>query len=390
MALPLYYNWRNLLVRRLSTTLTFCVVVVIVTVLCVLLSFAAGIRESLRSSGLSQNIIVLTPGATAESTSFIRPEEFGRLVQTPGIAENAAGEKLISRERCAQTSIPRKGPDPSPANVAVRGVDPTAFDVHTDVRIIEGRRFEAGQREVIVGRKAAERYQNLEVGGEVSIGRVADRRFRVVGIFEAGGGALESEIWAGRTAVDDAHNSHFISSAALRLVDTAAAGAAIDYINGPTVRLNAKLETDYYEDLSSKTREIVFLTSVLIAIMGAGAVFAVANTMYASVDSRRREVAMLRTLGFSGGSVIAAFLVESLIVCLAACLVGVVLSLWVNGSRQDFFSDTTYTVLAYELRITWETFAAAVAVSVGVGVIGALAPAVRAARTGIIEALRKV
>lgn len=389
MALPLYYNWRNLLVRKLSTGLTFVIVAVVVAVLAVLLSFSEGIRASMKSSGSSANIVALQTGATAESTSIIRPEEAARMMQTPGVARGPDGQPLVSHELCVQASIPRRPPPGNPANVAVRGVDDTAFLVHNEVKLIEGRMFNPAAHEVIVGRAARERYRNLEVGGEITIGRSTDKAFTVVGVFEAGGGALESEIWGPRSMISDVYLRRFTSSAIMRLDDPGAAAAAIDYIRGPAVRMNAKTEADYYVDLSSKTREIVVLTTILIAIMAVGAVFAVATTMYTSVDSRRREIAMLRTLGFSRRSVIAAFLTESLLICMAACAVGLIGSLLVSGSRQDFLSDQTWTVIAYELRITPVTVAAAVGLSILVGVAGAVAPALRAARIRVIEALRK-
>jgi putative ABC transport system permease protein len=225
--------------------------------------------------------------------------------------------------------------------------------------------------------------------GEISIGRLGNRVCRVVGVFTADGGALESEIWAPYTLLLDAYARRFSSSAVLRLSDPSMAEQAISYINGPAVNLEAKTEIDYYRNLAEKTREIVVLTTVLVGIMAIGAVFAVANTMYAAVDGRRREIAMLRTIGFSRLSIILAFVIESLLICLAACVFGLGASLAINGVRQDFLSEATWTVLAYELRITPQILASALALSAFVGVAGALAPAVRAARTGLIEALRK-
>jgi putative ABC transport system permease protein len=211
----------------------------------------------------------------------------------------------------------------------------------------------------------------------------------VVGVFEAGGGALENEIWASRTLLSDCYNRRFMSSVVVRLADPATAQTAVDYVKGPAVRLKAKLETDYYEDLSSKTKEIVFLTTVLITIMAFGAIFAVANTMYAAVDGRRREIAMLRTLGFSRTAIVLAFVIESLLICLTACLVGMAVGSLANRSQQDFLSDTTWTVLAYDPRMTPKIFFIAIGLATFVGIVGALAPAVRASRTRIIEALRK-
>src|SRR5262245_48248621 len=149
MALPLSYNWRNLFVRKLSTALTFTVVTVIVAVLVVLLSFAEGIRESLRATGSPSNLIVLKTGATAERTSIINPDEAARVNQAPGIAHDEKGNLLVSQELCVQTTLRRKD-NRGVANVAVRGVDEQGFSVHTEVQIVQGRRFTPGQLELIV------------------------------------------------------------------------------------------------------------------------------------------------------------------------------------------------------------------------------------------------
>lgn len=389
MALPLIYNWRNLFVRKFSTTLTFVVVAAVVFVLSVLLSFASGIRASLAASGSARNLIVIKPGSTSESTSIILPEEMARIVQAPGIARDASGRPLVSNELSVQTSIPRRGPNGTPANVAVRGVDEVAFAVHSEVRIVEGRNFQPGTLDMIVGKAAQQRYAALQLGGEVVVGRLGNRKYKVVGVFTAGGGALESEIWAPRTSISDAYHRQFTSSAVLRLDNPAGADSAIRYISGPAVNLEAKRETDYYKDLASKTREIVVLTTILVGIMAIGAVFAVANTMYAAVDGRRREIAMLRTIGFSRSAIVFAFVIESLLICTTACLFGLLLSFLVHGSKQDYLSDTTWTVLAFELKVTPTTFLTALGLAAFVGLAGALAPAVRASRTHVIEALRK-
>jgi putative ABC transport system permease protein len=392
MTIPLYYNWRNLLARWHSTILTLMVVAVIIAVLCTLLSFASGIRASLVATGSSINLIVLKPGATAESTSIILPDEAARLAQTPGVARDDAGTLLMSTEVCVQMDIPRRGQGGASANVALRGVDDVAFAVHPEVKIIEGRSFRQGALEVIVGQAAGTRFAGLDIGSEVSLGRHGQRQYQVVGVFEAKGGALESEVWVPRTMLSDSYQRRLASSICLRMGNAASVPAAIEYINGPTVQLDGKLETKYYDDLASKTREIVVLTSILVGIMAIGAVFAVANTMYSSVDGRRREIAMLRAIGFSRGAIIVALVTESLLLSCIGWVCG--LGLWLFflpliGQRQDFLSDQTWTVLAYELRITPRIIGAAFVLAVIVGAFGALAPALRAARLDILEALRK-
>lgn len=389
MVLPLSYNWRNIFVRKLSTALTVAVVAVVVFVLAVLLSFAAGIRAALASGAARNNVLVLAKGATAESTSIILSDEAGRLVQTPGVLRNERGIPLISEEIVVQTNVPRRGDNAVPAAIGVRGVDDIALEVHNEVTLVEGRMFRQGTHEVIVGQAARKRFADLQVGSELLLGRQTDRAFRVVGIFSAAGGALESEVWAPRTMVSDVYARRLISSALLRIADPSGVQPAIDYISGPTVNLAAKTETEYYDDLSSKTQEIVTLTTVLVGLMAVGAVFAVANTMYAAVDRRRQEIAMLRTLGFEKNSIILAFLLESVLLCVPAAGLGLLGSMAFSGRGQDFLSDTTWTVLAYEMRMTPGIIAGALLLALFLGILGALAPALRAARIPVIEALRK-
>lgn len=389
MTLPLYYNWQNILRRKVSASLTFIVVAVLVLVLAVLLSFVAGIRASLAATGSSRNIIVLKPGATSESTSLLTQADTNKLIQTRGVAISKDLGALISHELCVQTTLPRNSSGDGLANVAVRGVTPQAYAVHSELRVIEGRNIEQGQYELIVGKAAQDRYAKLNIGDEIALGRTGNRVFKVVGVFEAARGALESELWAPLTVLQNAYIRPFVSSSVLKMDDSADLDAAVAYIKGPAVELDAKTETDYYFELSSKTREIVLLTTVLVGIMAIGASFAVANTMFAAVDGRRREIAMLRTMGFTKPAIITAFLMESMLICGLACAAGLLASLTINGSRQDFLSDTTWTVLAYELKITPQIVLFALVMALVVGFVGALAPALKAARTQILDALRK-
>jgi len=389
MAVPLHYNWRNLLARPLSTTLTLVVVAVLIIVLAVALAFAAGIRASLVATGSTDNIIVLKPGATAETMSIILPEEAGRLAQTPGVAKDPAGNQLISSEVCVQTDIPRR--TGGTANVALRGVDDVAFQVHREIKVVQGRPFQQGQLELIVGRAAQNRFTGLDLDSEIVLGRHSQRRYRVVGIFEARGGAMESEIWGPRTMLADSYARRFTSSICLRLEDKRQTADSLAYINGPTVQLDGKIETEYYDELSRTTRQIVQLTSVLIGIMAIGAVFAVANTMYSAVDGRRREVAMLRAIGFGRQSIIVALITESVLLCGLSCATGLVASklITLGMARQDYLSDQTWTVLAYDLRLTPTIVGTCIGLALIVGAVGALAPALRAARINVLEALRK-
>jgi len=400
MPLPLSYNWRNLFARKLSTGLTFVVVATVVFVLAVLLSFAAGIKASLVATGSPSNIIVLTPGATAESTSILRPDEVNRITGTPGIAllEEAigtapAGSPLVSSELNVQTNLPRRNSGRGRvANVAVRGVDDIVFGVHPEVHLVAGRLFQQGALEAVVGQAAHDRYEGIEIGDEVQLGRFGNRKFTIVGIFAAGGGAFEGEIWAPRTILSDVYFRSFTSSVCVRMNSPELVPAGVAHINGPSVRLDAKPELKYYDGLAKTTRDIIALTSILIAIMAIGAMFAVANTMYSAVDNRRRELAMLRTIGFSRRAIMFSLILESLLVCLLACgagLAGAIAFSNLRGAHEDYMSDLTFTVFAYELKVTAPVMLAALGTALIVAVIGALAPAVRAARINILQAVRK-
>jgi ABC-type antimicrobial peptide transport system permease subunit len=388
--LPLTYNWRSLFARKHSTLLTFVVVTTLVFVLSVLLSFVAGLQKSLATSGWPDNLIVLAPGATAESTSLILPEEVARLSQVRGVNQDALGTPLISREVCVQTSIARRGSGASLANVGVRGVDPIAFLVHREVKIVNGRGLQPGTLEVIVGKAASVRYAGLELGGEIPLGRLGNRMFTVVGVFEADGGALENEIWGVRTVLADAYDRPLVSSAHISVTPGYSVRSAIAEITGPTVNLSARTEVGYYEELLVKTREVVSLAMILVSVMTLGAVFAVANTMFAAVDGRRREVAMLRTLGFGRRSIGVAWRVEAFLICSAAGVVGLLGSVLVSGGRQDCLSDASWTAIAYERRVTPANGAIALCISICVGALGAFAPALRAARISVVSALRRV
>jgi len=387
--LPLSYNWHSLFVRKQSALLTFVVVATLVFVLSVLLSFIAGLRESVAASGSADSIIVLAPGATAESTSLILPEQVARLTQVEGVRLDDSGMPMLSLETYVQTMLVKKG-SRTPAYVGVRGVDDIAFELHRGVRVVQGRRFKSGMREVIVGKAALARYEGIMPGSEVALGRLGNQTFSVVGVFEANGGALENEIWAPRTILADSYDRHFISSVYLEVAKDKSPAEILARITGPSSNLGARTESDYYEELLVKTREVVSLATFLVAVMSMGAIFAMANTMFAAVDGRRQEVAMLRTLGFGRWSIGFSFVTESFLLCAGATAIGLLGSIVTSGAPQDFLSDASWTAFAYERRVTPKICVVALGVSTMVGVLGALLPAWRATRIQAAAALRRI
>jgi len=393
MGLPLTYHWRNLFVRRSTTLLTVLVVAAVTAVLAWLLSFAAALRTSLAVASDARKIIVLKRGATAESNSAIRAEDMNLLTQVEGLeTDPQTGRALISPEMIVQVQLPRLADGGrTAANVAVRGVTEIAFAVHRNVRL-EGRCFAPGGREVIVGRTAARQFAGLQVGDTVNLGFGQDRGYVVVGTFSADGGPMESEIWGYLPSLMNAYNRTLYSSASLRVAPGADPRSVIARIEGPAVQLNASTEADYWREQAMLIRVYLAVAGVLVGLMAVAAVLSIANTMYASVAGRTREIAMLRTIGFGPGRILAGFVLEAAMLALTGGLLGcAACAAWLElaGNTKDMFGATTFTSMAFEIVLNPRTAAEALACVVLVGAAGALLPARRAARLPAIAGLRE-
>jgi putative ABC transport system permease protein len=270
-------------------------------------------------------------------------------------------------------------------------VTETAFKVHTNVET-SGRIFTAGSREVLVGATAAKQFGGLEVGKTVQLGYGGDREYTVVGHFTAGGGPLESEIWGYLPSLMNAYNRTMYSSAYLRLSEGTNVEAAIEEIKSPTIQLEARTEGEYWSQQSSNIKTYLMITRMLVAVMSLAAICSIANTMFAMVAGRGREIAMLRTIGYSGRQILTGFVMEAVLLTLmggiAGCL-GCVAWLWLVGNTKDMFGASTFTTLAFEIRLTPLTAVWALLSVAAVGVLGALIPAMRAARVQVIAALRE-
>jgi len=323
MALPLSYHWRNLLVRRTTTLLTVLVIATVVGVFTWMAGFAAALNRSLSVAAERHKLVVLKRGATSESNSAIPIEDFARLNQLAQVVRDPrTNEPLISPEMMVQVSLPRiRDGGRTFGNVAVRGVNKTAFAVHTNVAL-EGESFSEAEPQVIVGRAAAEQFAGLSIGDLVSLGFGNDRKFRVVGHFSADGGPVESEIWGYLPALMNAYNRSMYSSAWVRLAPGADPAEVIERIKGPAIQLEAATEADYWLAQSQAIRRYLFVAYVLVTVMALAAVFSIANTMFALVAGRTREVAMLRTIGYSGRQILYGFVVESVFLSLLGGVTG--------------------------------------------------------------------
>ncbi|MFO0838534.1 MAG: FtsX-like permease family protein [Phycisphaerae bacterium] len=392
MSLPLKYHWRNLFVRKTTTTLTILVVGAVVGTLTWILGFYFALQGSLAVAADDRKIIVLQRGANSETNSAISPEEFNRLSQLGDVAQDAQGRPLISPELYWQTQLSRvRDGGKTRANVALRGVTEIAFAVHRNVHPL-GATFSTGAPEVIAGVAAAKQFQGLNVGDTIRLGFGDNRDYKVVGHFSADGGPMETEIWAYLPSMQSAYSRNGYSSVSMRLRDGADPRASIGQISGAAIQLGAMTERGYWQSQSTNVLVYQLVCSVLVAMMALAAVFAVANTMFAAVAGRSREIAMLRTIGYSPGQIKWGFVLEAVMLTLLGGGLGCLgCWLWLNfvGYTKDMFGANTFTTMAFEIHLTPMIVAIALLGVTLIGAAGAYAPARRAAGLEVIGALRE-
>jgi len=386
MRLFLRYNLRSMFARWPATLMTVASIAFVVLVFVGVLAMASGLGRAFTSSGEVLNVIVLREGARSETESYFSVEKHRQLAALPGVLRGAGGEVLASGEVLHLQIFERR--DGTESNVAVRGVGPAAFALRPRVRLVEGRRFEPGTGEVIVGRNLAGRFPGLELGEEVFLGRL---RFRVVGIFEAGGSSFDSEIWGAVQDFGDAfRRDQYYSSSLLRTASIEEARALIARIEADQrLKLAPMLETEYYEtQVRASTQPIFWLGAVLAVLMAFGTCFAAANTMYSHVAARSREIGTMRALGFRRFDILASFLLEAAFLGLVSGVVGALLSLPLNGISTGTTNMLGFSEIAFMLRTTPRVLASGVVLAVVTGLVGGFLPAWSAARRPVAALLR--
>jgi putative ABC transport system permease protein len=393
MALPLSYHWRNLLVRKTTTGLTVLVIAAVVGTLSWLLGFGAALRDSLTNASDPHKIVVLRRGSKSETESAIPIEDFNKLSQVADAARDPnTGEALVSPETVVQVALPRlRDAGKTSANVAVRGVTDKAFQVHRGVTLL-GPCFSTGGQEVIVGVKAAQQFAGLRAGDTVYLGSGNDRGYKVVGFFTANGGPFESEIWGYLPSLLSAYNRRMYSAAYVRLRDDADPRHALEQIEGPAIQLTALTEPAYWDSQASRIRVYMGIVGGLVVVMALAAVFSIANTMFSAVAGRVREIAMLRTIGFARGQILLGFVIEAVLLALLGGALGcAACSGWLAlvGRTKDMYGSTSFTTLAFDIRLTPTIVFVALVVVAVVGAVGALFPAWRASRVQVVTALRE-
>jgi ABC-type antimicrobial peptide transport system permease subunit len=386
MAIPYSYSLRNLWTRRLTTALTAAGMAMVVFVFAAMQMLAAGLRATLVETGSYDNAVLIRKASQTEVQSSIARDAAAIVEVQPEVAVGAAGERLAAKETIVLISLLQRQGE-RPANVTIRGIGTASLPLRPQVRVKAGRMPRPGSSEIAAGASIARRFRGAGIGESL---RFAQRDWTVVGILEAGGSAFDSEIWGDVDQLMQAFRRSTYSSVLLRLRDPSAFAGLKQRLEGdPRLELEAKREMRFYADQSEAMATFLrVFGSVLAAIFSFGAIIGAMNTMYAAVANRVPEIGTLRALGFQRRSILAAFLLESAFLGLlgGVCgLAGAALLQFVTVSTMNW---QTFSELAFRFDLTTAIAGKSLAFALGMGLAGGALPALRAARLGIVDALR--
>jgi len=387
MKIPLIYNVRSLLHRPLTSLTTALGVAFVVVTFVGMLALANGFRAALVSTGREDNVFILRNGADSEISSGIDRNAAAILTSYPEVARTADGRPVASADVYVVVAKPRV--NGSETHMPVRGVGPAALQVRDQISIVNGRMFEPGRAEVIVGTGLIGRMQNVNIGDRLQFGQ---QKFTVVGHFDADGSAFESEVWGDSEELMAVFRGPVYQSVVMRLADPSAYETLKARIEAdPRLQVDIRREAQFFAEqagfLSSVLRFIAFFVTIIMAV---GAVFGAINTMDAMVAARMREIALLMTLGFRPRSVMASFLLEAMLVALAGGLLGCLFALPINGIQTSTTNWQSFGEVTFAFRVTPDILLQGMIFAAIMGLVGGLLPARRAARETLAVAIRKL
>jgi putative ABC transport system permease protein len=387
MAIPISYNIRNMILRKRLTLMTSLGIALTVTTTVFLMMLLAGMKKAFVSSGDPLNVLVMRKGSTSELVGGFTKDKLPILRQLPGIVADSHGQPLVSGEWVVIVALPHKS-GKGDVNVTMRGMEQDGLELRRNrVKLVEGSWFRPGQREVAVSRSIHDRFGHTNVGDIIDFGKGP---WRVTGIFDAGGSAYDSEIWGDVNQVAEQFNRlNAIGNVYLRATDAVSADALKHRVaDDQRLQLEGTLETEYYEKQTSSGAGIRLMGYIVAFTMAIGSIFAAANTMYAAVAYRSREIATLRVMGFRRGSILTSFVFEAVLLALLGAAIGIILMLPFNGMSTSTANQVTFSEVEFSMRITLQVVVTAVIFAVVMGLIGGVAPAWGAARREILAALR--
>jgi putative ABC transport system permease protein len=386
MAIPLQYNIRNLTLRKSATVMTALGIALTVTTAIFIMALLAGLNAAFKGSGDPLNVLVLRKGATAElSAGGVERDAVPIMKELAGVARDAQGQPLVSGEDLLVVVLPRND-GTGETNVTVRFLTPTGIAMRPEVKLEAGRWFTPGQHEIVVSKSIHSRFAQANIGESIWIGKGP---WNVVGIFDTGGSAHDSEIWGDVNQLSSDFDRPTFNSVLIRATDPVSADALKNRVNDDQrLKLNGMLETEYWAKQTNSGNPIKFVGTLVAIIMAIGSCFAAMNTMYAAVAYRSREIATLRVIGFSRQSILTSFVFESVLLSLLGAVVGIVLMLPFNGMTTGTNNPVTFSEAVFSLRMTPTVVISAVVFAVLMGLFGGIAPAWHAARREILVALR--
>jgi putative ABC transport system permease protein len=389
VAIPLIYNVRSVRARWTSTIVAVLGIAGTVGVFVAMLSLARGFKATLVASGSPDNALIMRAGSPSEMMGGITLDSIKVIQDAPGIARGSNGP-LITQDVVGVVPIPliSTGTD---ANVQIRGVSPNVLEIRKFVKITQGHMFQPGLSEIVVGRNASKTYSGLTLDNTIDM---AGGHWKVVGIFDAGGSAFDSEVWCDSRVLNDIlkRPSNIFQSATVHLDSPNSFQALKDTLTSdPRLNVDVTREVDYYAKQSTTmTTLITVLGGLVAAIMAIGAIFGALNTMYSAVAERGREIATMRALGFNAFAVVFSFLVEALLISFIGGVIGCLVVLPLNGWTTSTMNFQTFSNLAFAFKITPELLIKGVIFALTMGVVGGLLPAVRAASLPVATALREL
>ena len=380
-------NLRSMPHRIGSSSVIVVGIAGVVGVLLSVFALTRSLSDAVLATGSPDRAIVLRSGATGEFSSTLLVDAVATIKDAPGIARGEDGKPAVTADFVAAVNLFRKE-DGARAGLSVRGVDPAVMAVRPEIKIVDGRLFAPGLRELIVGRSALQEFKDVAIGDGVQL---RDGRWTVVGVFESGRDANESSLMTDSATLLSAYQRTAVNSVTVRLQSEGAFEAFKTALTtNPTLSVSVERETDFYRRQSEDANQIFGIIGIAVGVfMSLGAIFAALNSMYSAVSVRTREIATLRAIGFGAGGVIVSVLVEALILALIGAAVGAALS-WIlfNGNTVTL-GDSTGSMV-FDMQITPSLVVLGVLLACSVGFIGGLLPAVRAARLPVATALRAV
>lgn len=388
MGLLLFYSFRNLLTRRFTTFLTASSMSLVVFVFASIVMLSEGLRKTLVDTGSYDNVVVIRRSSESEVQSGVEREQAAVLQTQPEIAFDAEGRRLLAKELVVLITM-QKRRGGGQANVVIRGISDQSLSLRPQVRVVAGRFPRPGSYEVMVGASVASRFRNAGLNDAFSF---AMRTWNVVGVFDAGKTGFSSEIWGDVDQLMQAFRRPLYSSVIFRLGDSTQFDVVKRRIEGdPRLSLEAKRESSYYKDQSAMMAKFLrILGTALTLIFSVGAVIGAMVTMYGAVSNRTREIGTLRALGFRRGTILLAFLTESLILGLIGGCGGLFFASFLQLFTVSTTNFQTFSELAFNFALTFEIAYKAISFSLVMGLAGGLLPAARASRMSVVGALRAV